>query len=239
MNLSRIKKIGLVIADIQEYVPIDELCRKHGGEVSLLYGDKLSVFDLECEGRAVKISAVLCGIGKVNAAAATAYLIASGCDAIINSGLSGGISSVRRGDYTIGTRYVEHDFDVSPLGYKRSEKPDQDKYIYEADRDLFEAYLSLGGIVPGVMVCGDSFISSDDDRKRLKEDFGAVSCDMESAAVASVCFKAGVPFIAVRRISDDAGNDAAASYTEMNTLAEDKLVSVVIKGILNLIDKNR
>lgn len=232
--MSDIKKIGLVIADIQEYAPIDELCLKLGGTVTQSFGDKLSRMVISCGEKEYELYAVLCGIGKVNAAAATAYLIASGCDAVINSGLSGGISSVRRGDYTVGTSYVEHDFDVTPLGYKHAEKPDQNEYIYRPDDRLLSAYTSVSGIVPGVMVCGDSFVCSDEQRAALKEEFGAVSCDMESAAVASVCHKAGVPFIAVRRISDDAGNDAYASYTDMNSLAEDKLINVVLMGLHNL-----
>ncbi len=234
--MKKFNNIGLVIADVQEYAPINALCEKYGGVLSEQFGDKLSVFEYKGGNGAVKISAVLCGIGKVNAAAATAYLIASAkCDAIINSGLSGGISSVRRGDYTIGTEYIEHDFDVSPLGYKKAFKPDQDCYIYKPDDALFEAYSAIEGIIPGVMVCGDKFVGSDDDKKQIKNDFSAVSCDMESAACASVCYKAKVPFIAVRRISDDAGDAAADSYTSMNNLAEDKLINVVLMGINNLL----
>lgn len=236
-HMKKIRHIGLVIADVQEYEPVNVLCKKLGGIISEQYGDKLSVFEYEKDGNSVKISAVLCGIGKVNAAAATAYLISSeGCDAIINSGLSGGISSVRRGDYTVGTEYIEHDFDVSPLGYKRGIKPDQDCYIYQPDKALFKAYEKINGIISGVMVCGDQFIGSDEAKKQLKSDFKAVSCDMESAACASVCHKAKVPFVAVRRISDDAGDMAADSYTEMNNLAEDKLINVVFMGIDNILN---
>lgn len=234
--MKKFTNIGLVIADVQEYAPISDMCEKYGGGVTEQYGDKLTAFEYKRGEASVKISAVLCGIGKVNASAATAYLISSaGCDAIINSGLSGGIASVRRGDYTIGTEYTEHDFDVSPLGYKKAFKPDQDCYIYKPDGRLFEAFAKIDGIIPGPMVCGDQFVGSDEAKRHIKNEFGAVSCDMESAACASVCHKAKIPFIAVRRISDDAGDEAAGSYSAMNALAEDKLINVIFMGIDNLL----
>ena len=43
---------------------------------------------------------------------------------------------------------------------------------------------------------------------------------METAAIASVCDMAGIPFAALRRISDDAGDSATESYTEMNSSGE-------------------
>ena len=58
-----------------------------------------------------------------------------------------------------------------------------------------------------------------------------MSCDMETAAIAYVCDFANVPFLALRRISDDAGADAVDSYREMNTAAEAVLSDYIIDFI--------
>ena len=63
----------------------------------------------------------------------------------------------------------------------------------------------------------------------LKDEFGAMSCDMETAAIAYVCEYASVPFASVRRISDDAGEDAAVSYRELNSSSEPELSDFILE----------
>ena len=52
---------------------------------------------------------------------------------------------------------------------------------------------------------------------------------METAAIASVCDMANIPYLSLRRVSDDAGDDAYASYSEMNTGEGQTLSEVFIK----------
>ena len=63
----------------------------------------------------------------------------------------------------------------------------------------------------------------------LKNEFNAMSCDMESAAVAYVCSLAGIRFAAIRKISDDAGDDASSSYQDVNNLRESVLVDLLVE----------
>lgn len=65
----------------------------------------------------------------------------------------------------------------------------------------------------------------------LKTEFSAMCCDMESAAIAYVCAFSNLPFMSFRRISDDAGEDAVATYTEMNTSDETALADIMISFI--------
>ena len=58
-----------------------------------------------------------------------------------------------------------------------------------------------------------------------------MSCDMETAAIAYVCEFSKVPFLALRRISDDAGADATDSYREMNSSGETLLSDYIIEII--------
>ena len=64
-----------------------------------------------------------------------------------------------------------------------------------------------------------------------------MSCDMETAAIAYVCEYADIPFLAVRRVSDDAGDDAKNAYREMNIADETMLysyVETIIKSLIQL-----
>ena len=61
-----------------------------------------------------------------------------------------------------------------------------------------------------------------------------MSCDMETAAIASVAHFYSLPFASLRKVSDDAGNDAAEDYRELNILAEDVLINTVLALIEKL-----
>ena len=224
-------KIGVIIADIEEYRPFAETVKKYDPhKITVLSKEGLS-FKLESGGQTAEVVAVLCGIGKVNAAAVAAALAGAGCDIVLNFGLSGGISGAVRGQTVIANRFLEHDFDLTPLGFKPCEKPEQ-KYIYDADAGLVSAFeAAIQGIKSGTAVCGDRFICSNEDRLFFKENFEAMSCDMETAAIASVCDMAQIPFMALRRISDDAGDDAGDAYREMNNSGETLLSDMFLKGL--------
>ena len=217
-------KIGLVVADGDEYKPVAAL------KDAVPYTEFFRTGHCFRAGEA-QVTALLCGIGKVNAAAAAMHLADIGCDVIVNFGLSGGISGVKRGDLCVPERFLEHDFDLTGIGYAPCEKPGQ-KYIYQADERLLALVKSLfDDVKTGTAVTGDRFVCSAKERDFLCTEFDAVSCDMESAAVAYVCDMSGIPFIALRRISDDAGADAKEDYREMNTADQTELFDAVLKLI--------
>lgn len=221
------KKIGVVVADADEYRPVVSAVKQlRSGTYSGLGLNGVRFFCEDAE--------VIClhsGIGKVNAACAAAHLIDCGCGLVLNFGLSGGISGVRRGDIVLPEKFLEHDFDLTGIGYKPCEKPGQ-RYIYDAD-PFVRAILSgaLKTKLGGTAVCGDRFVCDDGYRAFLRDTFGAVSCDMETGAIAAVCDKAGIPFASIRRISDDAGSDSYSSYTEMNTNDGASLTEIFLCGL--------
>ncbi len=232
-------KIGIVIADIDEYKPLADFIEK--GEYEKYdflnrIGHKFSVYADE---KKAEIISVNCGIGKVNATAAAMHFIDIGCDIILNYGLSGGVSGISRGELCVVNRFLEHDFDLTGIGYKPCEKPGQN-YIYEADRELINLCLKLLPFAKsGTAVTGDSFICDEEKRISLKEKFSAMSCDMETAAIAYVCENSGIPFLSIRRISDDAGADALENYREMNTSNETVLSDFIIEFCKVLINSGQ
>ncbi len=234
--MKNLLKIGYIVADEDEYAPLRNMADELSAQRKDFFGREGHSFSFEKSGKRIEIHSVLCGIGMVNAAAAATYLAIEGCDLMINSGLSGGISGIRRGELTVGTEYIEHDFDLTPLGYELSQKPLQNS-IYKADENLVNVLCDIyPDLKRGVAVSGDSFISDENKKNYFKNTFGAMSCDMESAAVAYVCEQAKIPYAAVRRISDDAGNDATESYTAMNEQREDVLIELLINATRRLFD---
>ncbi len=222
-----LKKIGIIIADSDEFLPLTKKKEELKFKETTVAGRMAYTFLY----KGAFVTAVLCGIGKVNAAAAATALAEQGNEILLNCGLSGGIDRVRRQDICLPSRLLEHDFDLTGLGYALCEKPGQ-KYIYEADSELLDI---LKGIFPaaviGTAVSGDRFVSDDALRDTLKNNFSAVSCDMETAAIASVANAYSLKFASVRKISDDAGNSAANDYTALNELAEDVLICGLLKAI--------
>ena len=220
-------KIGIVVADKDEFAPFEEALSEKTNF------DFYNRHAISFSHKGSQVIAVHCGIGKVNAAIAATHLIDLGCNCILNFGLSGGISGVKRGQLCFPESFLEHDFDLTGIGYKPCEKPGQ-KYIYEASKELLaiakEVFPDAAG---GTAVCGDRFISKAEDQIFLKETFGATSCDMETGAIACICDMAQVDYLSLRRISDDAGDDAAESYKEMN--ANNELLSDCFIKILSAV----
>ena len=219
------KKIGIVIADDDEFIPFSGLLKeKTEYNTSFRHSVLFRTGD-------VQFFAVCSGMGKVNAAAATMFLIDRGCEAIFNFGLSGGLKGVKRGQFILPDSFIEHDFDLTPLGYKPCEKPLQD-YIYKADKELLSLFSEASGAyVASTAVCGDRFISDKKTGDFLIDTFSASSCDMETAAMASVCHLMNVPFVSMRRISDDAGDNASDSYSDMNRNDGKTLSAVFIDSL--------
>ena len=231
--------IGCVIADIDEFTPLYDKREQLAAEEISVFKRKGLRFKFKKGEKSLTITALHCGIGMVNAASFTTHLIDSGADIILNAGLSGGISNIARGEIMCADKYIEHDFDLTPLGYAPCQKPGQE-YIYSADNKLLTIAKKLfPEIKTGTAVSGDSFISNDEKKQYFKDTFGAMSCDMESAAIASVCYSTDTPFLSIRRVSDDAGDTAADSYVSMNSLREAVLCDLLIemcKGILECED---
>lgn len=205
-------KIGIIIADADEFKPLKKNALENNAEKYDFLGRESYIYNVN----GAEVILILCGIGKVNATAAAMHLVDVHCNVILNYGLSGGISGISRNELCVPNKFLEHDFDLTTIGYKPCEKPGQE-YIYEADSALIDLFKTIvPNVKVGTAVSGDRFVCDDVLRNSLKNDFSAMCCDMETAAIAYVCKFAGVPFLALRCISDDAGNDAATLYHEIN-----------------------
>lgn len=180
-----------------------------------------------------------CGIGKVNAAALTQALLAAGAQRLIFTGVAGGVDpALELGDIVISADAVQHDVDVTGLGYPLGEVPGSG-FSWRADARLVSAAERAAQaldvqVVVGRVASGDTFVSSPELKQRLHASLGAACAEMEGAAVAQICHRWGVPFVIIRSISDSADHGAQVDFRAFTQLAAanaDRLV----RGLLRLL----
>ena len=152
------------------------------------------------------VIAMQCGIGKVNAAMGTLTLVNSFLpDFVINSGVAGGADpTVNVMDVVAGARVSYHDVWCGPeseLGQVQGLP-----LYFEGAQRLLNLVPDREGIHKGLICSGDQFIDTLDAVTRIKGNFpDALAVDMESGAIAQVCYLNKVPFLALRVISDSPG----------------------------------
>lgn len=176
-----------------------------------------------------------CGIGKVNASAAASAILTCNPDVagVINTGVAGGVGKgLRRGDVVLGTKTVQHDVDSTPDGLRKGQIDGFESEFFDADPALSAQLiraLTREGIPyrEGVIASGDQFIASDEKANAIACEFGALACEMESAAIAQVCALYKVPFVALRAISDNGGDNAIGSFYEFLHTAAEKNVRAI------------
>ena len=175
----------------------------------------------------------VCGEGKVNAAiCAEAMILVYHVDLLLNTGVAGNLSDVLNvGDVAVASDTVEHDYDISPLGYAPGMVLGVNQIHVPCDEDavslLAEILTDLGvKHLVGTVASGDQFISGREEKARIKSLFGAVACEMEGAAIGHVAVLNGVRFAVIRAISDNADGSAPENFGAFATAAAETSVKV-------------
>ncbi len=179
---------------------------------------------------------VRCGVGKVNAAMAAEVLsVVYKVKCIINTGIAGSLDSdINIGDIVLSTEALEHDMDVSGLGYEPGVIPDQDVSVFVADDGLRSAALKASkkaeleiNIFEGRVLSGDQFISDKAKKEYLVKQFKGMCTEMEGASIAHVAALNNIPFLIIRSISDKADDSANMDYPEFQKIAIKNSVRLV------------
>jgi adenosylhomocysteine nucleosidase len=182
---------------------------------------------------------VLSKVGKVAAASTTATLIeAFGAERVLFTGVAGGIGDgVKVGDVVVADAFIQHDMDSGPL-FPRYEIPLYGRATLDCDAALSallfaavengladvgehfhrSSLLDAPQLHRGLIASGDQFVCDPAEVALMRSDLHAaghrpLAVEMEGAAVAQVCFDYGVPFAAVRTISDRADADAHMDFS--------------------------
>ncbi len=175
-----------------------------------------------------EVVVVQSGIGKVNAAICTQILIDDfKVTHIINVGVAGSLNNTLDiGDIVISVDAVQHDFTVEEIGFRKGEIPFTGLVAFSADEVLrkkaveaVQASLPSISVIEGRICSGDQFISSNETKARIINEFSGDCVEMEGAAVAQVCYLNNIPFVILRAISDKADDDGKISFAEFEKKA--------------------
>jgi len=188
-----------------------------------------------------EVVAVLSRIGKVAAATtATALIEHFGATAIVFTGVGGGLGpGVRRGDVVVAERFLQHDMDASPL-FPRHEVPLYGVSEFPTDAALTQrlaeaarAALPGAGLHRGLIVSGDRFVATTAEARALQAQLPqALAVEMEGAAIAQVCHDYGVPYAAVRTISDRADDEAHGDFVSFIEEVASRHSAAIVKALL-------
>ncbi|MDZ7921823.1 5'-methylthioadenosine/adenosylhomocysteine nucleosidase [Rhodoferax sp.] len=194
-------------------------------------------------------------IGKVAAATTATALIAHlGVGKVVFTGVAGGVGDgVQVGDVVVGTSYLQHDMDASPL-FPRYEIPLYGRAVFAGDDGMCGALQAAcnaalvrhrdraPAVHRGLIASGDRFVNGATEVAALVGRLKAaghtpLAVEMEGAAVAQVCADYGVPFAAVRTISDRADDTA---HMDFSTFVQD-VASVyaqrIVENLLKTLSK--
>ena len=206
-------KIGIICAVERELAPF----LTHMQQVQKTEKAMLTIYEGRLE--SFQAAALFCGVCKVNAALATQVLIDHyGADIIINAGTAGGIEpKLKVFDTVVATAAFYHDVAQEIL---TEYHPWMKTIDFMADEKLLslakQAVAEEKNIYFGKMATGQQFIEGQK-RKELLEKFSPLSVDMETGAIAHVCYVNHIPFIAIRSITDiGVGDHLEQSQFEQN-----------------------
>ena len=139
---------------------------------------------------------VQCGVGKVNAGICVQVLADEfQVTRVVNTGAAGALDPrLHIGDLVISTDAVQHDFDITPLGFQKGEIPYTGRFSFAADEALRQKAREAAGtlkdiaVIEGRICSGDAFIASHAQKDAIISAFGGVCCEMEGGAIAQACY---------------------------------------------------
>lgn len=172
------------------------------------------------------------GVGKVSAAVtAQTMILEYKPELLIFTGVAGSLSKdVRVWDLVISDETAEHDMDTSALGDPVGFISGLGVIRMKADKDTADRLYSLAQemarekafgedadtrVFRGLIVSGDQFIATKEQRDRIHKNFPDALCtEMEGASIGHVCYQNGVPFCIIRSISDNSDDETGVDFNE-------------------------
>ena len=159
----------------------------------------------------------VCGIGKVNAAAATQKAIDEGAREIVNAGVVGGFSGeMEVGDVFEVSAAVEYDFDLSEVNGTLAGQLEEFPSPYLP--------MVLKGVFPSCRLASGDHFTDNPAEAEVLERLGCSIRDMEGAAIAHVCLSNSVKCRSLKCVSDVHGKGSMiAQYKRNLEFALDRL----------------
>lgn len=185
-----------------------------------------------------EVVTAVCGVGKVFAAVcAEAMILKFKPEIIINTGVAGTLTDeLSIGDVAVATGVLQHDMDTSPLGDPVGLISGINMVEIPSDAELggkiAKCVEKLGVKVKmGAVASGDQFINNEEKKAWIRDNFGAIACEMEGAAIGQTAFVNSVKFAVIRAISDgDGGEMDYNTFLKKSAETAAEAVKGLVKG---------
>ncbi|MCL2578544.1 MAG: 5'-methylthioadenosine/adenosylhomocysteine nucleosidase [Oscillospiraceae bacterium] len=223
-------KWGIIAALDAELALILEAMEIKREEV--VYG--VQFFDGLIDGK--EVTTVTCSIGTINAAACATVLIREfKVSAILNTGAAGSTTSeMNLLDVVLSSEVLFHDADVR---FMRDYHPYQESFL--ADRSLIAlAEKCISEMEDrgfnyrvGRIATGDVFVDDLAVKRDIIARVNPLCVEMEGAAIGQIAYMSDTPFLIIRSLSDDSGEDAQGSFENLLERAAKHSAAIVLKMI--------
>ena len=186
------------------------------------------------------------GIGKVNAAIVTTYIIDHyNPGAVFFTGIAGALdNNLNIADVVIAMDCVQWDVDISLFGFKIGELPSVSSNpgnikdneairFYKSDPELLEKALTWnpGGfkVCTGRIITGDTFFSINkrNEMANSLSELNGIAVEMEGAAAAASAVMQNVPFFLARVISDTIDGRHPKAFKKFLNESSRKMCSLI------------
>ena len=146
------------------------------------------------------------GVSKVNAAmAAEIFCLKYGVDLILNAGVAGCATDLPTGSLVVASEFVQHDVDTTAVGDPIGLVSTVNQVAFptwEPERCVLLLQRLGFSVVTGRVATGDWFATKGERSAWIRDTFHPLLCEMEGGAAAQVCYRCGVPFMALKSVSD-------------------------------------
>lgn len=157
-------------------------------------------------------------------------------DKVINIGIAGGYPPVMLKDVIVCDKCVYGDVDVTFFENYEYGQMAQCPKIFPSDNDMLEKIKNEDVLIGTICTC-DSFTSessvANNIIRKLNNVEDVLCFDMESCAFAQACFYVGVPFLAIRSVSDIITDENQKEEYEINDEKPEMKANELVKKIIN------
>lgn len=165
------------------------------------------------------------GISKVNAAIGAELLCEKyGVDLILNAGVAGCATDLPTGSLVIASDFVQHDVDTTAIGDPIGlvSTVNQVSFPTWEPAHCVEVLERLGfHAVTGRVATGDWFATKGPRAEFIRDTFSPLLVEMEGCAIAQVCVRNNVRFVALKSVSDHLfGDNQTEEYFDFGQALE-------------------
>jgi adenosylhomocysteine nucleosidase len=227
---AKTRKIGLLVAVEQKSV-----FEKYGKAVK---SETKGGFNVYCyKNKDYTLVVINSGVGEIAAAAATQVLIDFyNVEIVVNFGVAGALSDkMKLAEGCIVEKIVHYDFDLSGIDpVRKGQYPDFENEFMQTDTMLIDRALEICPELQKVTCASaDKFIATKEDKEKLRLEFSADICEMESAGIFLTCRRNNVPCVFIKAISDSLTGGGKEFYQEYLKSAAHclEITDKIIKGL--------